>query len=150
MSRNPTTTVSNTSSYPTEPRVANILSTDHTVITLEEIQHESHSDSDYQTLISAINNNFHTSQCSTIPSIIKKYWEVHNPLSIETDIILMDTRILIPLTMRKNILQVLNSAHQAGIFPSTFVPPVPRVKNSILDSVLKLNPVKRKKINIKT
>ena len=107
MSRNPTTTVSNTSSYPTEPRVANILSTDHTVITLKEIQHESHSDSDYQTLISAINNNFHASQRSTIPSIIKKYWEVHNPLSIETDIILMDTRILIPLTMRKNILQYL-------------------------------------------
>ena len=32
-----------------------------------------------------------------------------------------------------------------GIFPSTFVPLVPGVKNSILDSVLKLNPVKRKK-----
>ena len=38
----------------------------------------------------------------------------------------------------------------SGIFPSTFVPPVPGVKNSILDSVLKLNSVKRKKINIKT
>ena len=33
----------------------------------------------------------------------------------------------------------------SGIFPSTFVPLVPGVKNSILDSVLKLNPVKRKK-----
>ena len=34
---NPTTTVSNTSSNPTEPRVSNVLSTDHTVITLEQI-----------------------------------------------------------------------------------------------------------------
>ena len=38
----------------------------------------------------------------------------------------------------------------AGIFPSTFVSLVPGVKNSILDSVLKLNPVKRKKPNVKT
>ena len=36
------------------------------------------------------------------------------------------------------------------IFPSTFVPPVSGVKNSILDSVLKFSPVKRKKINVKT
>ena len=39
---------------------------------------------------------------------------------------------------------IIISAH-AGIFPSTFVPLVPWFKNSILDSVLKLNPVKRKK-----
>ena len=43
----------------------------------------------------------------------------------------------------------MNYGH-TGIFPSTFVPPVPGIKNSILDSVLKLNPVKRKKINVET
>lgn len=67
------------------------------VITLEQIQHESNSDNEYQTLISAINNNFHTSERSTIPPIIRKYWEVRNRLSIENNIILMDTRIVIPL-----------------------------------------------------
>ena len=41
VSWNPTITASDTSSYPIEPRVVNILSTDHTVITLEQIQHES-------------------------------------------------------------------------------------------------------------
>ena len=38
-----------------------------TVITLKQIQHKSWSDNEYQTLISVINNNFHTSQHSTIP-----------------------------------------------------------------------------------
>ena len=37
----------------------------------------------------------------------------------------------------------------SGMFPSTFVPLVPGVKNSIMDPVLKLNPVKRKKSKLK-
>ena len=50
----------------------------------------------------------------------------------------------------QNLIKLLNSFSELDslifwVFPSTFVRPVPGVKNSILDSVLKLNPVKRKK-----
>ena len=52
-------------------------------------------------------------------TIIKKYQEVHNRLSIENNIILMETRILVSLTMRKNILQILHSVHQGVSHRST-------------------------------
>ena len=46
---------------------------------------------------------------------IREFWEVRNRLSADDGLILMDNRIVVPLSHRKRVLRCLHSAHQGVI-----------------------------------
>ena len=68
-------------------------------------------DDTYQQLKEVILQGFpdHKNQ---LPARLRQYWQVRRELSIEDDIILHGCRLLIPIAMRKKILEHLHSSHQ--------------------------------------
>ena len=84
---------------------------DSTMVTIEQIQNTSKNDANLRNLIHTINTGFPTCR-NDLPTGIHEYWEVRDRLTVSKDVVLMDDRIVIPLTLRKYILQTLHSAHQ--------------------------------------
>ena len=74
---------------------------------IQELQDHAKRDDTYQQLKEVILQGFpdHKNQ---LPERLRQYWE----LSIEDDIILHGCRLLIPIAMRKKILECLHSSHQ--------------------------------------
>ena len=44
--------------------------------------------------------------------LIREFWEVRNRLSCDDGLIMLDRRIVVPVSYRKRVLQCLHSAHQ--------------------------------------
>ena len=68
-------------------------------------------DNDYQELQHTIINGFPNS-IEKLNSGIRPYWNIRNNLSVVDDLILYNTRIVIPKQARKDILSKLHSSHQ--------------------------------------
>ena len=68
-------------------------------------------DNDYQELQQTIINGFPNS-IEKLNSGIRPYWNIRNNLSVVDDLILYNTRIVIPKEARKDILSKLLSSHQ--------------------------------------
>jgi len=77
------------------------------LISLDRIKNSCKTDVLYQKLIELIKKGFPTNQHDT-PSDLRVYWNIKTHLSTLDNIALFDKRIIIPICMRKNILQ----AHQ--------------------------------------
>jgi len=88
----------------------NTQSTPH----LETLRKAAKDDTEYQQLKQLIINGFppHRSQ---LPDSCKRYWMVHNNLTIDDDLIVNGCRLLIPAKLRQDILTQLHESHQGSI-----------------------------------
>ena len=84
---------------------------DSQLITLEQIKMAAEGDSAYQNLNNIITTGFPTSRSQLEPQL-REYWEVRDRLSSSHGLILMNNRIVIPYSLRKQILNNLHAAHQ--------------------------------------
>lgn len=85
---------------------------DSNVITLEQIGSiAAQNNPSYQSLIRTITERFPSSRSSLEPNI-QKYWEVCDGLSTSIEIIIMNTCIVVPYSLRRQILNNLHAAHQ--------------------------------------
>jgi hypothetical protein len=80
---------------------------DDTAITLEEIRKEYEADDKYRNLVDTIERGFPEKRNDT-DSNLREYWEVRNRLSSKDKIVFLDKRIVIPSSLRKQILDILN------------------------------------------
>ena len=81
------------------------------ITSLDHIHFAGQKDTQYTLLGKTIDNGFPNS-CQVMPPTIREYWEVCNRLSNNNSLILLDWRIVIPTSQRKNILKSLHSTHQ--------------------------------------
>ena len=81
---------------------------------LQELRKHAEQDEQYQLLRSLILNGFpkHRKQ---LPESCRKYWNVHQHLTLDDDLIVYGCRLLIPSTMRKQVLANLHEAHQGTV-----------------------------------
>nr|XP_039269967.1 uncharacterized protein K02A2.6-like [Styela clava] len=91
--------------------VINSINDDDALVTLDHIRSHGKSDKSYNILIKTIENGFPNTRHGTPPEI-RDYWGVRDRLSTKDNVILMDSRIVIPTPLRKTILRSLHSAHQ--------------------------------------
>ena len=84
------------------------------ITSLDRIHFAGQKDTQYTLLGKTIDNGFPNGRQETPPTI-REYWEVRNQLSNDNGLILLDWRIVIPTSQRKNILKSLHSAHQGVV-----------------------------------
>ena len=80
-------------------------------ITIDDIISAGQLDDSYSKLKNAIEVGFPPSRNDTDP-VIRNYWQVRHRLSFANGVMMMDHRIVIPIPLRKLILENLHSAHQ--------------------------------------
>ena len=71
-------------------------------------------DRNYMTLVNTVERGFRGTRHLTDPGI-REFWEVRHRLSTEDGLILLDRRIVIPLSHRKRVLRCLHAAHQGVV-----------------------------------
>ena len=79
-------------------------------ISPDHVRAAGRSDVQYTALIEAINHGFPDSRRATAP-MIREYWEVRHRLCVDEGLVLMDRRVVIPVSQRKGVLRCLHSAH---------------------------------------
>lgn len=80
-------------------------------ISVERIEHETALDPTLQGLMNTIQNGFPA--CKDLcPIELREYFRYREDLSISEGVILYKTRVLIPKSLRREVLQYLHSAHQ--------------------------------------
>ena len=80
-------------------------------VTLDSIQEAAEKDSKYQELLQTIKKGFPSTR-DHLQESLREYWGVHERLSVMGGIALMDKRIVVPVLLRKVILDNLHSANQ--------------------------------------
>ena len=80
-------------------------------ITLENIRRASVNDSEYNALSDVIASGFPHYEVD-LPAELKPYWKLRDKLSTINGICIYDGRVIIPRTLRKEILDCLHAAHQ--------------------------------------
>ena len=83
----------------------------HESLRLQEIHKHAEQDEQYQLLQNFILKGFpkHRRQ---LPESCRRYWNVHQHLTLDDGLIVYGCRLLIPSTMRKQVLDNLHKAHQ--------------------------------------
>ena len=71
-------------------------------------------DLQYKKLIDTIQNRFEKTRSLTAPEI-RVYWAVRHCLSVGDGLVLLDHRIVVPTSLRTNVLCSLHSAHQGEV-----------------------------------
>ena len=81
---------------------------------LQELGKHAKQDDQYQLLGNFILNGFpkHRRQ---LPESCRKYWNVHQHLTLDDDLIVYGCRLLIPSNMRNQVLANLHEAHQGTV-----------------------------------
>ena len=69
------------------------------------------SDPTYQLLVQTIEKGFPSTQQQLDPTI-RDYWDTKDRLTVVGNIVLMDSCIVVPTSMRKHVLSTLYAAHQ--------------------------------------
>ncbi|XP_043212315.1 uncharacterized protein K02A2.6-like [Amphibalanus amphitrite] len=69
------------------------------------------SDEEYQALADTILNGF-PDQKADLPSSLRAYWQVKEDLSVNDGIILCGARLLVPRSLRRDVLKRLHAGHQ--------------------------------------
>lgn len=82
-----------------------------TTITVQEILHEALRDEQYQHLTCVIEAGFPDSRDS-LPDDLREYWKLRDSLYTLDNIIFIDSRILIPRSLRHHIIKELHVGHQ--------------------------------------
>ena len=81
-------------------------------VTWERVQEETWLDESMRNLIGAIKNGLNDMSMEEAKEGLANYWRHRHRLSILDDIIMMGKRIVIPLSLRKEVLAHLHGAHQ--------------------------------------
>ena len=81
------------------------------IVTLDELRTASLRDSEYVLLLQATEKGFPTSRGGSEPAL-RDYWNVRHRLSSVDGIVMMDGRVVVPVSYRQKILRSLHSAHQ--------------------------------------
>ena len=76
-----------------------------------ELNKAAHDDEEYKNLYKLVQTGFPDTK-DQIPSALKTFWGVKDRLSIEGDVLTIDSRIVIPKILRSKVLSSLHSAHQ--------------------------------------
>lgn len=80
-------------------------------VSVERVGHETARDPSLQSLMETIQNGFPPSK-ELCPDEVKEYFRHREELSVSDGIILFKNRVLIPQSLRSEVLQYLHSAHQ--------------------------------------
>ena len=80
-------------------------------ITLEQIRMSGESDQLYHELLKLVETGFPNTKSELDPTL-REFWEVRDRLSSNNGLVLMNKRIVIPTSYRKQVLQNLHAAHQ--------------------------------------
>ncbi len=79
-------------------------------VLLNKLEQAALHDTDYQALLRAIENGF--TDVKKLPACVKPYWQVKDELSIAGNLALKGAQIIVPSTLRKDIIAELHSSHQ--------------------------------------
>ena len=78
---------------------------------LEKIKAAAEEDTDYQSVIQAITEGF-PEKPELIPPPVRHFWKVRRDLCVVDDMVLKGSQLVIPTTLRKDVLAELHSSHQ--------------------------------------
>ena len=78
---------------------------------MDELRAAARSDDEYQALAVTILNGF-PDQKADLPSSLRTYWHVKEDLSVNDGIILCGARLLVPRSLRRDMLKRLHAGHQ--------------------------------------
>ena len=90
----------------------NSISSHTETISIDEVKHAACADKEYLDLLDLITNGFPQSRNKVHPTHLREFWSVHERLSCIEGVALMDTRVVIPRSLRKQILANLHTANQ--------------------------------------
>ena len=82
-----------------------------TSVQISDIEEKSRSDETYKLLAETVSTGFPVTRHATDPRL-RAYWTVRERLSLHGKIIMMDNRLVIPSTLKAQILNGLHAAHQ--------------------------------------
>ena len=80
-------------------------------MTIENIREAAENDSEYKNLVTAIINGF-PERADPEHAAIRPYWNVRDSLSVIEGVAVLNDRLVVPSSLRANILRNLHSAHQ--------------------------------------
>ena len=83
---------------------------------LQELHKHAQQDEEYRLLCTFILNGF-PKQCKQLPEYCMWYWNVHQQLTVDDDLIQYGCRLLIPTKMRHQVLANLHEAHKRALRP---------------------------------
>lgn len=86
----------------------------HESLRLQELRKHAEQDEQYQSLRQFILDGFPTHR-RQLPEFCRSYWNVHQHLTLDDGLIVYGCRLLIPSSMRKQILNNLHEAHQGAV-----------------------------------
>ncbi|XP_065178538.1 uncharacterized protein K02A2.6-like [Sycon ciliatum] len=76
-----------------------------------QLRSAAHADPDYQRLVQYIMTGFPEKK-SQMPESLQPYWNGHEHLSIDNDLVMKGPRLLIPTALRQHVLSDLHASHQ--------------------------------------
>ena len=91
--------------------LCSIFDLSQNALTLDSICHAGRSDQEYIKLIQTIIDGFPTTRSLTEP-MLRDFWHIRENLAVEDGIAYFGHRVIVPRTLRKQILEHLHSAHQ--------------------------------------
>ena len=81
-------------------------------VTWDRVQEETWVDSDMRDLITAISKGFNESVLERLPAGLAGYWKYRHSLHVVDGVVMMGERIVIPPSLRQEVLDHLHGAHQ--------------------------------------
>ena len=90
--------------------IAHLASISNNLITLDQLSSSAMEDEQYCKLVSTISKGF-TPARQLLEPLLHEYWEIRDHLSTNNGIAYLDDRTIIPLQLRKQVLECLHSAH---------------------------------------
>ena len=102
----------NTTAEQTRAVSINSITSLSDTISIEQVKEASQGDKQYLELLELIQNGFPQSRNKVQPSHAREYWSVHERLSCIDGVALMDSRVVIPRSLRKQIITNLHAANQ--------------------------------------
>jgi len=94
-----------------ETELAAVAASDFRAVTWELVRRESSHDQQIQSLISYMTAGMPTTS-NGLPVELQQFWQLRNDLYVIDGVVLFKQRVLVPKTLRSEILQSLHSAHQ--------------------------------------
>ena len=93
--------------------VASVRSTTHTLgaVTWDRVRDSTLQDADLNLLAGLIQSGFPPSR-DDVPEPLQPYWQYRDRLSCADHVILMDGRVVVPSTLRRDVMRALHAAHQ--------------------------------------
>ena len=80
-------------------------------IKLTVVREAASRDADYQKLITQVQNGFPNDKCC-LSQDLKRYWNVREHLSVDDELVLKGQRLVVPVSLRREVLRDLHASHQ--------------------------------------